>query len=256
MMANEMRIQASTADGVINEAEIYNRLLPLAGARIIELGCGAAFHTRAIAESGRPASIRACEVDTIQHEKNLAITDLPSVTFIHAGAQAIPAEEGSADIVMMFKSLHHVPLKEMDKAMQEIRRVLRPGGLAYISEPVYAGDFNEVLRLFHDEKTVREAAFEAVRKAVELGVLELVGQHFFNTANNFSDFADFERRVIGVTHTAHRLSPELRQAVREKFESFMGPDGARFSMPIRVDLLRNAMNDDNGQPGKRRDCLA
>jgi len=238
MTANEMRIQDPSVDGVVSEAEVYNRLLPLDGARIIELGCGAAAHTRAIAESGRPAAILACEVDTIQHEKNLAITDLPMVTFAHAGAQAIPAEDGSADIVMMFKSLHHVPQEVMDSAMQEIRRVLKPGGLAYISEPVYAGDFNEVLRLFHDEKAVREAAFATVQKAVKEGVMELVGQHFFNTHNNFQDFADFERKIIGVTHTDHRLSPELLQSVREKFEGFMGPQGAQFVMPIRVDLLR------------------
>lgn len=238
MTANEMRIQDPSVDGVVSEAEVYNRLLPLDGARIIELGCGAAAHTRAIAESGRPAAILACEVDTIQHEKNLAITDLPMVTFAHAGAQAIPAEDGSADIVMMFKSLHHVPQEVMDSAMQEIRRVLKPGGLAYISEPVYAGDFNEVLRLFHDEKAVREAAFATVQKAVKEGVMELVGQHFFNTPNNFQDFADFERKIIGVTHTDHRLSPELLQSVREKFEGFMGPQGAQFVMPIRVDLLR------------------
>jgi ubiquinone/menaquinone biosynthesis C-methylase UbiE len=238
MTAAEMKIEEPSVEGVINEAEVYNRLLPLDGAQIIELGCGAAAHTRAIAESGRPAAILACEVDTIQHEKNLAITDLPTVTFCHAGAEAIPAEDASADIVMMFKSLHHVPLDAMNQAMQEIRRVLKPGGLAYISEPVYAGDFNEVLRLFHDEKAVREAAFASVRNAVEQGMLALEGQHFFNTANHFTDFADFERKVIGVTHTEHRLNPELLQTVRERFECFMGSEGAHFVMPIRVDLLR------------------
>jgi ubiquinone/menaquinone biosynthesis C-methylase UbiE len=238
LATTEMTIQVSSVDGVTSEAEVYQRLLPLAGAQIIELGCGAAAHTRTIAESGRPASILACEVDTIQHEKNLTSNDLPVVTFVQAGAQAIPAADGSADIVMMFKSLHHVPLEAMAGVMQEIRRVLRPGGLAYISEPVYAGDFNEVLRLFHDEKAVREAAFATVSQAVEQGVLQLVGQHFFNTPNNFQDFSDFEQRIIGVTHTDHRLSPQLLQLVREKFEGFMGPDGAHFVMPIRVDLLR------------------
>lgn len=238
MTVEMMRIQDPSVDGVVQESEVYNRLLPLEAAHVIELGCGAAAHTRAIAESGRPASILACEVDTIQHEKNLAITDLPSVTFAHAGAQAIPAEDSSSDIVMMFKSLHHVPLDLMATAMQEIRRVLKPGGLAYISEPVYSGDFNEVLRLFHDEKTVREAAFATVQNAVNTGVLELVDQHFFNTPNNFENFSDFERKIIGVTHTEHRLSPELLKTVREKFEEYMVPDGAKFIMPIRVDLLR------------------
>lgn len=238
MSTTGMKIAGPSLEGMINEAEVYNRLLPLDGAHIIELGCGAAAHTRAIAESGRPAAILACEVDTIQHEKNLAITDLPTVTFCHGGAEAIPAGDASADIVMMFKSLHHVPQESMDDALQEIRRVLRPGGLAYLSEPVYAGDFNEVLRLFHDEKAVREAAFASVRRAVAQGTLELVEQHFFNTPSVFADFADFERKVIGVTHTEHKLSPELLQRVREKFECFIGEEAARFTMPIRVDLLR------------------
>ncbi|HEX9802230.1 MAG TPA: class I SAM-dependent methyltransferase [Gammaproteobacteria bacterium] len=238
MSAAGMKIEEPSVEGLINEAEVYHRLLPLDGAYIVELGCGAAMHTRAIAESGRPAAILACEVDMLQHEKNLAIHDLPAVTFCHGGAEAIPAGDASADIVMMFKSLHHVPLDAMDQALQEIRRVLKPGGLAYLSEPVYAGDFNEVLRLFHDEKAVREAAFASVRRAVEQGVLELAGQHFFNTPSVFADFADFERKVIGVTHTEHKLAPELLRKVRERFESHMGAEGAHFTLPIRVDLLR------------------
>lgn len=233
-----MRIQDPTALEVIDEATLYQRLLPLTAAHIIELGCGTAVHTRTIAEQAHPASLLACEVDTIQHEKNQHITDLPTVTFCHAGAQAIPAETGSADIVMMFKSLHHVPIADMDQVMQEIRRVLRPGGFAYISEPVYAGDFNELVRLFHDEQRVREAAFNAVQRAVQHGVLALEGQYFFNTARRFADFADFEQRVINVTHTAHRLTPEHHQQVRERFEAFMGPTGAHFVVPMRVDLLR------------------
>ncbi|HKJ77135.1 MAG TPA: methyltransferase domain-containing protein, partial [Gammaproteobacteria bacterium] len=177
--------------------------------------------------------------DEIQHGKNLEATDVPdTVTFARAGAEAIPAEDDSADVVLMFKSLHHVPLESMDAAMAEIRRVLRPGGVAYISEPVYAGDFNEVLRLFHDEQAVREAAFEAVRGAVEAGELELAAQRFFDTRVEFADFADFEQRVLGVTHTNHELSPELYETVRRTFEGYQGPDGARFTLPIRVDLLR------------------
>jgi len=239
MKTAEMQIANPLVEEIVSESEIYNRVLQLEGAKVIELGCGNAVHTRAIAESGKPETILACEVDTIQHEKNLALTDLPIVVFEHAGAQNIPAEDSSADVVMMFKSLHHIPIDDMDKAMLEIRRVLRPGGLAYISEPVYAGDFNEVLRLFHDERLVREAAFEAVKRAVSQGVLEFAGEYFFNTPMEFEDFADFERRIIGATHTEHQLSAELVKSVREKFENYMGLHGASFTMPIRVDLLRH-----------------
>jgi len=240
MTADAMVIQDPSVDTLVPEHEIFAQLLPLQGARIIELGCGPAKHTRHIAETHSPESILACEVDQRQLEKNLAIADLPAVRFVDAGAEAIPAEDGSADIVMMFKSLHHVPVDSMGAAMQEIARVLRPGGLAYISEPVYAGAFNEVLKLFHDEGAVRRAAFEAVRAAVADQTLELVEQRFFNTPNHFEDFAAFEQRILKATHTEHHLSPELYETVRQRFEEHMTADGAQFVMPIRVDLLRRA----------------
>lgn len=238
-MPAAMQIRDPEPGAVVEEFDVYTRLLPLQGADIIELGCGAAVHTRAIAGTGLPASLLACEVDSIQHGKNLELTDLPGVTFAHAGAEAIPAADSCADIVLMFKSLHHVPAAGMDTALQEIARVLRPGGLAYISEPVYAGDFNEVLRLFHDEREVREAAFAALQRTVDTGLLELDSQHFFQTRNDFDDFADFEQRVLNVTHTQHELSPELYAKVRDTFARYQGSDErARFLMPIRVDLLR------------------
>jgi len=233
-----MLIQDPAAVEILEETELYQRLLPLRSARIVELGCGTAVHTRKIAESNKPSSILACEIDSIQHQKNLKITDLPLVTFCHAGAQEIPVAEGSTDIVMMFKSLHHVPVQDMDRVMMEIRRILRPGGLAYISEPVFAGDFNEILRLFHNEQEVREAAFLAIKRAVEQGLLTLEGQYFFNTPRKFADFSEFEKRIIQVSHTSHSLSPDLHRKVQEQFERFMTSEGALFTIPIRVDLLQ------------------
>lgn len=240
MHLQPMQIRNPDVTTLVDEASIYQQLLSLSGAKVIELGCGAAKHTRCIAETCHPHSILACEVDTRQHEKNLAIADLPNVTFILAGAQKIPAEDACTDIVMMFKSLHHVPVALMDTALREIARVLRPGGLAYISEPVYAGDFNEVLKLFNDEGVVRRAAFDAVRHAVDEGVLELAEQHFFNTPNRFEDFADFEQRIMHVTHSDFQISPELHAQVKTRFTHFMGPEGANFIMPMRVDLLRKS----------------
>ena len=146
--------------------------------------------------------------------------------------------DGAVDIVLMFKSLHHVPAELWDRALREIRRVLRPGGLAYVSEPIYGGEVNRLLRMFHDERAVRQAAFDAVQRAVEQGVLELERQVFFLAPSRFADFADFEQRIIQVTHTEHRIAPEVYARLRQRFEAAMTPDGAEFIQPHRVDLLR------------------
>ncbi len=235
-----MKIADPVQDTLVNEVKLMLAELPFDGASVLELGCGKAEKTRLLAETGRLKEIVALEVDDIQHQRNLQITDLPNVHFRHGGAEAIPAADNSFDIVLMFKSLHHVPMEHMDAALSEIARVLKPGGLAWISEPVFAGDLNEVFRLFHDEKIVREAAFAILCKAVNDGRLSLEKQLFFNTRSYFESFAQFDQRMIQVTHTSHQLAPELYQRVKEKFESYLTPEGATFCNPQRVDLLRKA----------------
>jgi SAM-dependent methyltransferase len=233
-----MKIAAEQVDVNCPETDIYHRLLSLDHKNILELGCGSAEITRDIATSGVGRKITALEVDEIAYDEARQITDLPNVTFGLAGAQEIPLEDGSVDVVFMFKSLHHVPLDLMDQSMREIRRVLQPGGLVYISEPVFAGDFNEILRLFHDEQAVREAAFNAVKKAVDEGLFVLVDETFFNSPMKFDSFEDFENRVLNVTHTNHALDDEVYQQVKDRFEQHLGDDGVHFLMPIRVDLLQ------------------
>lgn len=233
-----MKIAVDQIDVNCPETEIYHRLLSLDNKTILELGCGSAEITRDIAIAGVGRKITALEVDEIAFEKTRQITDLPNVTFGLAGAQEIPLEDATVDVVFMFKSLHHVPLELMDQSMQEIRRVLKPGGVVYISEPVFAGDFNEILRLFHDESAVREAAFNTVKKAVDEGLFTLIEETFFNSPMYFASFEEFETKILNVTHTNHALDDKLYQQVKQRFAQHLSDDGAHFLMPIRVDLLQ------------------
>jgi SAM-dependent methyltransferase len=233
-----MQIALEKIDVNCPEPEIYNRLLSLDNKHILELGCGAAIKTRNIATSGSNRKLTALEVDEIAHQKNLQITDLPNVTFGLAGAQDIPLDNDAVDVVFMFKSLHHVPPDLMEPSMREIRRVLKPGGLAYISEPVFAGEFNEILRLFHNEKKVRKIAFNTVKRVVDEGLFTLVEQAFFNSPTRFENFAEFENRIINATHNHYALDEALYQLVKQRFEAHIGDNGAHFWSPVRVDLLQ------------------
>lgn len=236
MNVSEMRISHPDVSLVANEQDILDQLLPLEGAAVLELGCGKAEKTRLVAQ--KAATVLALEVDEIQLAMNRTITELRNVCFAHGGAEKISATDSSYDIVLMFKSLHHVPIELMDDAFSEIRRVLKPGGIAYISEPIYAGAFNEILKIFHDEKAVREAAFAAVKRAVLSRRLALVTQKFFLQPMHFANFCQFEEQVLKVTHTDHKLSPEKFDEVRSKFNQHMTPHGAEFHMPMRVDVLK------------------
>jgi ubiquinone/menaquinone biosynthesis C-methylase UbiE len=233
-----MQIASPDRGRPARDIDVFAELVPLASARIVELGCGRAELTRAIAARYPDARITALEVDRIQHARNLASAPPPNVVFGYGSADAIPLPDGSCDVVLMAKSLHHVPVPAMDAALAEIARVLVPGGFAAFSEPVYAGEFNALMAIFHDEKLVREAAFAALQRAVEDGRFALVAQSFHTATRRFADFADFERRMIGVTHTEHRLTAAQLEAVRDRFARHLTPDGASFGQPMRIDVLQ------------------
>jgi len=222
-----------------SDMELIGRMLPLDGSRMLELGCGAALTTRLIAEGLQVAGIVAAEVDEIQHAKNLAIDDLHNVEFKLAGMQAIPEPDASFDAVVMLKSLHHVSVDRMAQGFAEIHRVLKAGGLVYISEPVYAGELNEILRLFHDERQVRQAAFNAIQETVDSGRFELVEEIHFLSESRFQGFAEFEHRILGATHSEFQIDASLHAEIKRRFDSYLDTDGiAVFMNPMRVDLLR------------------
>jgi len=219
------------------EWDLVEELHQLNHKRILELGCGRAELTRRMAQAGPGRRIVALETDAIQHALNLEIDDLPGVRFGLGSAQEIPCESASFDAAFLFKSLHHVPVEHMDTALSELARVLKPGAQLHISEPLFMGAFNGILRLFHDEEAVREAAYAAVLRAVDAGLFRHLSQSFFLAPVHFADFADFEARIVRVSHLNHQLSNELLAEVRERFEEHMRPDGAHFAQPCRIDLL-------------------
>jgi SAM-dependent methyltransferase len=236
--APAMSINRPEAYRRIDEEELMGELVPMVGLKVLELGCGAAWTTRLLVERLGAEAVTATEVDRIQHEKNLGLTDLPRVVFRYGGAERIADPDGTYDLVAMLRSLHHVPVPLMDQALGEIHRVLKPGGRLYCSEPVYWGQFNDLMRLIEDERAVRECAFAALQGAVERGLFELEQEVFFESEGVYPDWPGFEARFVDVTHSERRIGPERRAEIRAAFEAHLGPSGARFLRPHRVDLLR------------------
>lgn len=222
---------------VTDELSVLADLVPLAGQDIIELGCGAARLARQLLDRYHDAQVTGLEVDARQHAKNLA-APRERLRFVAAGAEAIPFPDASFDLALMLKSLHHVPMASMARALGEVARVLRPGGHLYSSEPVYDGALNEIVRLFNDEGTVRAAAQAALDEALCTGAWEQVAERRFEMPVSYRDFADFEQRMMRPTFADHRIDDAKLAEVRAVFEPHCGPDGARFTRPMLVRLLR------------------
>lgn len=222
---------------IANELDLLSELVPLAGARLVELGCGAARLARELLERHPDAELVGLEVDERQLAKNLAAPQ-ERLQFVGAGAEAIPFPDARFDGALMLKSLHHVPMGRMADALAEIRRVLRPDGWLYVSEPVYGGPFNEVVKIFNDEGVVRAAAQRALDAAIAAGGWRQEAERRFETPVRFADFADFERRMMHPTFAERHVDAAMLKATRAAFAQHAGPQGAHFSRPMHVRLLR------------------
>ena len=220
-----------------DELAVLAELVPLERLNIIELGCGGARMARALLQRYPGCCVTGLETDMRQHAKNLA-NPQEALSFIAASAESIPLPDRSFDLALMLKSLHHVPLDSMAQALAEIARVLRPGGHLYVSEPIYDGALNEVIRLFNDEGEVRAAAQAALDAALLTGQWEQVAERRFEMPVHFRDFAEFELRMMRPTFTDHQIDDTKITAVRAVFEPHCTADGARFTRPMHVRLLR------------------
>lgn len=213
--------------------------MPLQGARIIEAGCGAARLARDLIHRHGTADVTGIEVDDRQLAKNL-LEPAERLRFEHAGAEAIPFGDASFDGAMMLKSLHHVPMALMDQALTEIARVLRPRGWLYVSEPVYAGPLNELIRLFNDEGEVRAAAQSALDRVIATGQWMAAAEQRFEMPVRFASFEEFEQRMMRPTFADHGIDDAMIERVRQRYAPHQGEGGAHFTRPMHVRLLRKA----------------
>jgi SAM-dependent methyltransferase len=221
-----------------DELDVLAELVPLQRQAVIELGCGNARLARDLLQRFPDCSVTGLEVDATQHARNLERPQA-GLTFVAAGAEAVPFPDASFDLALMLKSLHHVPMPAMDAALIEVARVLKHGALFYVSEPIYGGALNEIVRLYNDEGVVRPAAQAALDRALAAGThWEAVTERRFSQPVGYTNFDDFAQRMLYPSFADHGITPALLDRVRAAFEPHIGPNGARFVRPMHVRLLR------------------
>ena len=222
--------------GELNDLQALQALVPLAGLSLIEAGCATGDMARAIAAAG--ATVLAVEPDPEQAPKNRAAPPCPGVTFAEAGAEKLPAEDGSLDGVLFFRSLHHVPRELMADAMIEAARVLKPGGVLYVAEPGMGGSHFPFMRPFNDETEVRTLA-QAALDIVAAPLFIEASKHIYMMHPRHESFATMVNHFSGMSFNPISRAEIEVDEIRASFDAAKTTDGDYvFDQPMLVNLYR------------------
>ncbi len=96
--------------------------------KILDIGCGNARNLKPFLEKGFECTGIDSSKELIKLAKNTK-----KAKFLYANAVKLPFPDASFDYVICLAVLHHLKPKNHEKALSEIKRVLKPGGKAAIA---------------------------------------------------------------------------------------------------------------------------
>ncbi|MGP3923360.1 class I SAM-dependent methyltransferase [Streptomyces sp. 8N616] len=125
------------------DPELLEKYVP-PSARILDYGCGYGRLTAQLAALGYGD---VCGVDPSRAMIARGLREHPGLALIHQPALPLPYEDGSFDAALLFAVLNCVPDDTAQRAIAgELARLVRPGGVVYLSDVPLQSDARNVRR--------------------------------------------------------------------------------------------------------------
>jgi SAM-dependent methyltransferase len=218
------------------DIEMLRRHAELAGADVLDIGCGDGALARELASLG--ARVTAMEISEAKLAAARAADD-GSVRLIVGRAEELPLDDDSLDVVVFRASLHHVAVDQMTPALRETARVLRPGGIVYAAEPLAEGSFYALVAVVDDEDEVRAAAQRVLSDPRAAG-LSPVATEDYELDAQLPDVDTLRRRMVAVEPARAEVFDAQRPELERRFAALgeAAKPGRRFTEIMRTVVLR------------------
>lgn len=172
---DELMVEESfTAETAFENQYCLERMGLIASRKMLDLGCGAGEAAVYFARQGADVCATDLSGGMLRVAAQLAERHGCRIDTVKSSAEELPFEDESFDIVYGANVLHHV---DIPATLDQVRRILRPGGQAFFIEPL---TYNPVIKVYRRmAETVRTEDEHPLRR---------------------SDLALFEERFSEVTH--------------------------------------------------------
>jgi 2-polyprenyl-3-methyl-5-hydroxy-6-metoxy-1,4-benzoquinol methylase len=129
-------------DTTVEHLHRYGIVMPFAENKVVlDIACGEGYGSKLL--SAKASKVYGVDIDPVTVQNATNKYKAPNLSFIQGSADKIPLADSSVDTVVSFETIeHHDKHGEM---LNEIKRVLKPGGILIMSSPEKAGEvsFNE-----------------------------------------------------------------------------------------------------------------
>lgn len=221
-----------------SNAKAAGELLAGRKGAVLDIGCGEGKFTRSLTAIYDNVTGIDVKERAIDKAKAAAAAEGKDVEFLVGDARALPFADAAFDTVVISNSLHHIP--GPDKGLAEAARVLKPGGLLYVMEPVASGHYHEATKIVNDETVVRREAFHAMLNLLDAGFSE-VTEMMYRQRRLFVSYEDwYEQQLERDMKRKERFDADP-EGVRKLFLSLADDQDAGklgFDQVFRVNVLR------------------
>ena len=146
---------------------------------VLDIGCGIGEFTKILVQKGFFVTAVDYSEDVVAFAQKL--NNNPNAKFLTANIYDLPFNKNTYDMVICIAVFQH--LKDLQKAISEIKRVLRPGGIFVI---ITLNPFS-LDTLFQKENIIRYSPFWVKKQFEKLGFekIKIKGVFFFQQSFNF-----------------------------------------------------------------------
>lgn len=163
------------------EMEHYQRyysVLPLVENKVvIDAACGEGYGSNIISGSAKSVTGLDISSDAVQFARS-KYKDKENLCFEVGSVSDLPFEDKSADVIVSFETIEHIPEELQSKFLIEIDRVLKDDGILIMSTPnkaVYS-DLHDYHNEFHIKEFYKEEYLEFLHQ--KFSFVELYDQYF------------------------------------------------------------------------------